>query len=108
MLSSIQCNLLMINCNSYFFIYCASVSIHLQVKLLPIGTIGAIWANGTFPRKAGEYANMTGCVSDDTRCCSASWNIRVKKCHRNATTFHVYRLTMPPSCYMAYCAGKWS
>ena len=73
------------------------------------GTVGSIWINGTFDLQIGAEADMVACARSSTSCCSAAWDIRIKKCQEfSGATFNVYRLRRPPSCPMAYCAGKYS
>ena len=79
----------------------------LFLFLVATGTMGSIWINETVDLEIGNETDVLACARNSTSCCSASWDIRIKKCQEmNGNVFNVYRLRQPPSCPMAYCAGS--
>ena len=85
------------------------------VLMYRCGTSHPGWLNGTHPTVAEGVVTREVCYKDEywwwwrgssSECCAHSNIIKVKNC----SSYYVYELQRPPSCYFRYCgnagAGK--
>nr|XP_004665497.1 uromodulin [Jaculus jaculus] len=75
------------------------------VPTLRCKTAAPMWLNGTHPSSGEGIVSRSACAHWSGHCCLWETQVQVKACPGG---YHVYNLTAPPECNLAYCTDPTS